>query len=183
MPQRLHEPIDPCFFENRMLFLGMQEEELHLLAALAEAHRYGPGEVIFHEGDAGRCLYLIAEGEVEILQAGPDGASATTTVLRAWDSESPLLSQYEGDFFGEMSVVDSEPRSATARALSPLVVYTLDADDLRCLAIEHPTTFLVLIMNIARILSRRLRQYARRPAAAGHGQGQDGSGGNGGGGV
>ena len=62
---------------------------------------YKPGEVIFREGDAGETMFIIQEGEVRIHK-------------RVRDKETTLAVLKDGDFFGEMAIIDKEPRSASA---------------------------------------------------------------------
>ncbi|MFY0574041.1 cyclic nucleotide-binding domain-containing protein [Cystobacter fuscus] len=86
------------------LFEMLSSAELAHLAELSEQRRYSAGELIFEEGERGDCLYLIARGEVELTRKDGGGVSRPLTVLGA------------PGFFGEMSLIDLEDRSATVRA-------------------------------------------------------------------
>jgi CRP/FNR family transcriptional regulator, cyclic AMP receptor protein len=161
MPEEIQQPIKGEFFQNRMLFLGLRDVEMDKLALLAKSFQYHPGEIIEREGSHEETIYIIAEGVVEIFVGEEGENECLLSTLQAWDENGPLLPQYEGDFFGEMSLVDNEPRSATARAKTEVTTYELQHSQLRLLASEKPDIFMILILNIARILSRRLRQATR----------------------
>jgi len=88
-----------------------------LLAALADrvvTERYDDGEVVFQEGQQGDRLYVIAQGQVEVVTTGPTGAERRLAVLR------------EGHYFGEMALLRDVPRSATVRARGSAMLLTLD---------------------------------------------------------
>ena len=75
---------------------------------------YKDGEVIICEGDEGKCMFVIQEGEVEVLIAGEN------------DKEIRLGVRGEGEFFGEMAIFDRDVRSATVKALGDARVLTVD---------------------------------------------------------
>src|ERR1043166_19578 len=89
------------------LFSGMLAAELPALERTARLQTYQAGAKIFQEGDPGDGLYIIVEGEVQI------------TCLVGQDQRRVLSQLGPGDFFGEMAVLDSQPRSATATAMAP----------------------------------------------------------------
>lgn len=74
---------------------------------------FGPGEVIFREGDQGRHVYVIKSGTVEVLVKRPDGSQE---VIRRLGS---------GDHFGEMALLRKAPRSATVRTVTPVQVFKM----------------------------------------------------------
>lgn len=88
-----------------------------LLAALARelvTERYADGQVIFVEGQPGDRLYVIVEGQVDVVAIGPAGVERRVALLRT------------GDYFGEMALLGDAPRSATVRARGPVTVLALD---------------------------------------------------------
>lgn len=124
------------------------------LAAFAERRRVrklADGEVLFRQGDASDCCYLIRTGRVEIL-VRQDGADV------------PLASAGPGEAVGEMGVIENLPRSATAIARGETLLYRLEHADLeeKISGHEHPA------LGLARILAARLRaanaQLARATA-------------------
>jgi CRP/FNR family transcriptional regulator, cyclic AMP receptor protein len=82
------------------LFAGLDDQELEAIYAIARKRTYPKGSFILLEGDPGDAFYLTLAGEVKIVTQGADGREFILAVLRA------------GDFFGEMSLFDDQPRSA-----------------------------------------------------------------------
>jgi len=98
------------------LFAGVTEADLADLARHLRRHRYRRGEVIFHQGDPGDTLHVVASGAVKISLPSPEGEEAIIATLRT------------GDFFGELSVLDAAPRSATATAVELTETLSLHRD-------------------------------------------------------
>lgn len=101
------------------------------------------GEVIFHQGDPGDALHIISSGAVKILLPSPEGDEAIIATLRP------------GDFFGELALLDGEPRSATATAIEPTETNSLARDVFRELLDRHPdlrdSLFAALTARLRRI--------------------------------
>ena len=97
------------------------------------------GEVLFDEGDKGEVMYLIREGKIKITK-GSGSDEKVLAVLK------------EGDFFGEMAIIDGSPRSAGAVAASPASLLVIDKDTFKSKIKENP-----LIEYVLETLSRRLR--------------------------
>ena len=135
------------------LFDNLLPPELSMLADLFAVRRYEAGEVVFEEGDVGEALYVIADGEVEILQKGADGSLRALATLRA------------PQFFGEMSIIDKEVRSATVRAKTKATLLELTSENLHTFAKNYRNGFTWVVVNIARALSARLRETNRRLTA------------------
>lgn len=104
-----------------------------------------PGEVVFREGDHGRDLFVVLQGEMEVIKASKA------------QHESRVALFGPGDWFGEMSILDIMPRSATVRALAPARLLKLSANDLEALYRRDLKAYSILVLNIAREMSRRLR--------------------------
>ena len=102
--------------------------------------QYHDGDVIVRQGDTGDCLYVVQQGEIEVLQER-DGKEVRLAVLK------------ESDFFGEGSLFDRETRSATVRALGNVRVLTVDKRTLLRRIQEDPT----LAYRIIETLSHRIR--------------------------
>jgi CRP/FNR family transcriptional regulator, cyclic AMP receptor protein len=135
------------------LFEMLSSTELAYLAELAEQRRYDTGEPVFEEGELGDSLYVIVCGEVEVVRRDSDGASRPLTVLTA------------PDFFGEMSLIDKEYRSATVRARTEAVLLRLTTQHLATFRQTHRDGFTFVVINIARILSARVREANARLTA------------------
>ena len=126
---------------NIPLFESLTEEELRALASRLQEHVAEPGEIIFNQGDEGSRLYLIADGSVEI--SFGEGPGRVT-----------LARLFAGQYFGELSVFDRAPRSASATATKRSRLMTLDGQDVVAFVDRNPATSLRIIAE----LSERLRQ-------------------------
>ena len=102
------------------------------------------GEIIFREGDLGTEMYIIQEGKVEILKH-----------FRGENQQLAVLSQ--GDFFGEMSILEDQPRAATARALSDVTLLQINGTTFDQMLRKNPE----VAVRMMRKLSRRLRDTDR----------------------
>ena len=127
------------------LFTGLPDEERERLGALLRARRYARGEVIFLEGDTGTALCLIAEGRIRIQLTGADGREVVINVYGP------------GEIFGEMALLDGEPRSADAIAQDASRVFWLQRDDFAAYLDSHPRAAMTMLAS----LSRRLRHTTR----------------------
>ena len=108
---------------KKVLFVGLAEGELKKIAALAEVRRYRPGETVTEHGDLDASLYVILDGEVEVVA----GEGADGRIVACLSGSDSLMRQYEGDFFGEMAFLDYEPRSALVRARGEATLARIDA--------------------------------------------------------
>ncbi|MCP3104178.1 cyclic nucleotide-binding domain-containing protein [Myxococcus sp. K15C18031901] len=132
------------------LFEMLSPTELTRLAELARVHHCVAGEVVFEEGDFGDSLFLIVQGQVEVVRRHPDGTLSPLAILSAPES------------FGEMGLIDKDDRSATVRAHTAAVLLQLTGQDLRDFRRTHPDGFTFIVVNIARSLSARLREANAR---------------------
>jgi CRP/FNR family cyclic AMP-dependent transcriptional regulator len=127
------------------LFGALADEALQFLASNLTILNRGADELIFKEGDQARELYVLLCGEVEVFKVLKRGAEARLATL------SP------GHWFGEMSVLDAHPRSASVRALEPCRLLVVTARDLDALYRRDLKSYTLMVLNIARELARRLR--------------------------
>ncbi len=128
----------------------MAEEPTHLQVRRAYERRYEDGEIIFDEGDEGTDLYIVQSGEVRISRAGINGPRVIAQMM-------------PGDFFGEMSVVLGEARTARAVAVGATELLELDGETLEGMCIERPEIAIRMIQRLA----TRLIGAERRLAALG----------------
>jgi CRP-like cAMP-binding protein len=138
-------PVTALELRNIGLFGALNDEVLEFLCAHLTIQTPGAGEVLFREGDEARAMFVVLNGEVEVLKKSSTGVDARVAVLGP------------GDWFGEMGVVDIQPRSATVQALAPSRLVRFTAQDMDLLYRHDLRSYAIVILNLARELSRRLR--------------------------
>ncbi|MFO7680430.1 MAG: Crp/Fnr family transcriptional regulator [Chloroflexota bacterium] len=130
------------FLKQTVLFGNLPDTDLAQIGQNMVDRHYEPGEIIFHEGDPGQLLYLVKSGSVRIFVNGLDGSET-----------SVILVGHPGQMFGELAVIDGLPRSATAVALVPTTLCTLDRAAFR----QHMRRYPQIALNFMQELSQRLR--------------------------
>ncbi len=100
------------------LFSHLPDEGLDELGEKLQRRRFEREQIIFHKNDPGSTLYIIISGKVKIVLPSAEGEAVLVALLST------------GDFFGELSLFDGEPRSATSIASEPTDILTLDQEDL-----------------------------------------------------
>ena len=123
------------------LFESLTAEDLDALAKRIEVEEHPENSVIFAQGDKGSALYLIEDGAVEIAYGEGRGRVVLSTL-------------FSGQYFGELSLFDGAPRSATATAIKKTRLMRLDRDDLVDYVNKNPAAALRIIAE----MSERLRQ-------------------------
>ncbi len=127
------------------LFGGIADSALDCLVSRCEVQHFGAGDVIFSEGDAARTLYVVRQGALEVVKRRGDGEVLLGKVL-------------PGECVGEMSFIDMQPRSATVRATEPTEVWVWAYASIHERYCADLKCGMLIVMNIARELSRRLRR-------------------------
>ena len=135
------------FIRSMPIFSGLADNEIDLILSLTDEKKYPPGQVIVHEGDLGNLIYVIKEGEVLIEKARTQNGKP-----------QPVTTLGQKDSFGEMSLIDPQPRAATVRAISETTLITISTKALHDIYITKPETYVMILMNLARQMSRRLRK-------------------------
>jgi CRP/FNR family transcriptional regulator/CRP/FNR family cyclic AMP-dependent transcriptional regulator len=123
-------------------FSNLPSEEVGELAERLVLRRFGVGQVIFHHGDPGGLLYIISDGKVKITHSTLDGQEALLAILG------------NGDFFGELALLDDSPRSATAEAIEPTDTLTLHRIDFRRFIGSNPDFAMHVLQSMARHIRR-----------------------------
>jgi CRP-like cAMP-binding protein len=124
------------------LFAGMSHDSLEAIARSLRARRFRRGEVLFHEGDPGDSLFVVASGAVKVVVPSEDGDEAILATLR------------RGDFLGELALLDGAPRSASAIALEPTETLALPREQFRALVASEPALREALLASLAGELRR-----------------------------
>jgi CRP/FNR family cyclic AMP-dependent transcriptional regulator len=153
--ETLHPPLDAAFLRTVPIFGGLEDAELERLWSYTEVHAHAAGVVILREGDLAKEMFVLLEGSVEIFS----GAGETEQVLRTLG---------KGDCFGEMALIDIQPRSASVRTVTPVRLMVIGFDDLIRVYQFNMQTYTIIVLNIAREISRRLRRANEQLARVGH---------------
>jgi CRP-like cAMP-binding protein len=121
------------------LFSGCTNREVEAIANAVKEIQHREGHVIAREGDTGLGFFLITDGTADVSIGGKTRARLGP-----------------GDFFGEISLLDRGPRTATVTASSPITMLALTAWTFRGLVEQHPT----IALNMLRVVAERLRSAA-----------------------
>lgn len=127
------------------LFGGLDDESLELLTRELRASLFDPGALVMKEGDHAREMFVVLSGELEVVRHSVNGAEGRVALLGP------------GNWVGEMSIIDPQPRSASVRALAPSILLVVTTEDLDRLYRRDMKSYLLVVLNIARELARRLR--------------------------
>ncbi len=137
---------DLGFLKTSPLFTGFGEEHFATMIELVTVQEWAPGDVIVEEGAPGDSFFILLSGQVQIEKMTPEGYPRPLALL-----------EKQGEFFGEMAVVDILHRSATARAYTRAATVMFSKEALVRLFDTFPETMTLVAFNIARVLSTRLR--------------------------
>ena len=129
------------FLKSVDLFSKIPGEDLAQVAGIAQEVTFDNGQLIIQEGEIGDSMFLIIEGEIIVHRAGQQ-----------------LTRLGEREAFGEMAILDNEPRSATVVALSHSRLLTLDGASLKDLILHMPE----ISFEIFRVLTGRIRRAEAR---------------------
>ena len=124
-----------------------------LLAQEGLVRDFSPGAWIVREGDEGHSLFILVEGEVDVIK----NAATSNAVI--------LATLHHGAIFGEMCIVDPVPRTASVHARSPVRAIEIKAATLHHLSQKLPDQYAIVLLNIARGMARRLRNIDEAFAA------------------
>ncbi len=133
---------------NTSLFAQTPENVLASITPIMKEESYQPGDVIFRKGDLGTALYVIDTGQVSIL-----------------DGDTELARFGRGDFFGELALLDTESRSATAEAVEEVRLLRLDQDDFFDLMEERGEVLRSIVRSLSGRIRRQNELLAGRPTS------------------
>lgn len=138
-------PADTQLLAAVPLFERFNEEERELLASQLDEVEFQAGQMIFRRTDPGGAIFIVASGEVEVFIEDSTGSRIVFETVKP------------GHFFGELSLLDGESRSASAQALVVTRALRIDRQDLENLFARHPTA----AMDVLGVIGRRLREADR----------------------
>jgi len=142
--QSAAQPPSAAFLKRVLLFAQLPDDLVNRMAQDFRQFTYPRGNIIFHQGEVGRALYIIASGKVRIFKTTPDGRETTTNIFTT------------GDIFGEFAIFDQLPRSASAKTLTKCDLLQIsDVDFMR-----HFCTRSELAVATAQLLAGKARWTA-----------------------
>jgi CRP/FNR family cyclic AMP-dependent transcriptional regulator len=131
-------------------FGGLSDASLDLLVSMLVERRFDAGATVVAEGEPGRSMFVVHSGELVVSKRGDAGRLIRMTGLGP------------GDFFGEMTLIEMQNRSATVVAESPTALYELTARNLYAYYKADIHGYVMVMQNINRELCRRLRRADNR---------------------
>lgn len=135
-------------------FGGLSDPSLDLLISMLVERRFDAGATVVAEGEPGRSLFIVQSGRLAVSKRANAGSAISISVLE------------RGDFFGEMTLIEMQNRSATVVAESPTVLYELTAQKLYACYKADIHAYVIVLQNVNRELCRRLRRADDRFAGA-----------------
>ncbi|MDR2516659.1 MAG: cyclic nucleotide-binding domain-containing protein [Spirochaetaceae bacterium] len=145
--------VEPFDLQKHSFFGGLVDDQIETVVSLMRRETFDEGAVIIREGEQNDRIWFLLSGRAEVTQRG--------ILLDVFE---------EGDAFGEMEVIDIMPAEATIKTLSPARIISLSNSGLHELSKRDLKAFSLLVMNLARDMSRRLRAMNRRYTARPEGQ-------------
>jgi CRP/FNR family transcriptional regulator, cyclic AMP receptor protein len=131
------------------LFSALDDAQLDVISQMTIEKTFRKGDIILLEDDeSNHSLFIIAKGEVKVVLTAEDGREAILATLK------------EGEFFGEMALLDGEPRSATVRAVEDARVLTIRREDFLASVRKQPDLALTLLGEMSRRLRKSNRQIS-----------------------
>jgi CRP/FNR family transcriptional regulator, cyclic AMP receptor protein len=138
------------FLVRTPFFGGLEDAALDVVIAMLVVRAFPKGSTVFKEGEQGRSMYIVRSGELVKCQAGESGRSVKLMRFRP------------GDFFGETTLIEMQPRQFTVRVENPAELYELTNMDLYRLYKQDVHAYVMVLQNINRELCRRVRRADER---------------------
>ena len=139
-------PVDPCdMLDEVVLLRDMPYQNLSILAKYLYPFRAQPGTVLFEEGKRSELMYFLVEGRLSVFKEDEHGV------------RHQLATIPHGKSVGEMSLIDRSPHSATVISDGEVILLQLSQQELARLRDEHPRLAFELLLQVAQLLSFRLR--------------------------
>jgi CRP-like cAMP-binding protein len=131
-----------ALLQKTPLFEQLSKSELAIVERMVHERRYKQGEGVFRQGEPAISMYIIESGTVAITH-GPENTM--------------LVELHEGDFFGELALLDDAPRSASATAVTACVMFGFAQPDLFGIIERNPHLGVKIVTTLAKIIGERLR--------------------------
>jgi CRP-like cAMP-binding protein len=135
-----------AYLKGVSLFAALSDGVVAKIGEVAHRHEIEGGVMLFRENEPAKDMVIVLSGSLEVFKVGRNGGEARIAVLGP------------GDIVGEMSLVDIQPRSAAVRAIEFSSYAALSHADIAAVYREDPQSYTLLLLNIAREISLRLRR-------------------------
>ncbi len=132
------------------IFSGLSPEDLERIAEIAEEQLFLDKALLCREGEPGQTLFVIASGNVDVIK-------------KFGDTETVLATRTNGEFVGEMAILETAPRSATLRARGGVRTLVIDGNAFNAILLDRPQ----VAVSVLRYMSTRVRELNERVGAAG----------------
>lgn len=134
-----------AMLENAQMFKDLEWAQIEALSGYIQLYRAAPGAVLFREGDMGDFMCIVLEGKLEVRKEDNQHVAKVVATV------------FPGRSLGEMTIVDGEPRSATAVAVASSTLAVLTQQNFLLIMRDKPALSAKLLLKIAQLLSQRLR--------------------------
>jgi len=131
------------------MFSGLSPEDLEKIADVADEFLYLNEDLLCSEGEPGNTLFIIATGKVDV-------------VKKTGSTESVIATRHEGEFAGEMALLESAPRSATLKARGNVRVLVIDGEAFHAILFDRPEVAVAVLRN----MSARVRELNAKISTA-----------------
>ncbi len=138
--------VDPKLLKKISFFSDLSQEELKSVAEIVNSKSYTPGEVIFSENVSGGELFIIRKGKVKITKMIQEMEKQTLTILK------------DGEFFGELSLLDGRQHSASAEAIANLDLLIVEKTNFDRFVQDNPVAGYKILRKMTIVIAELLRQ-------------------------
>jgi diguanylate cyclase (GGDEF)-like protein len=142
-------PVCDPVLANSPFFTGMSDAEINTIAVFLESRHIKKGDCVFREEDQGDHMFILLSGKLTAHVLQPDG------------TQRQMFDVKLGDFFGEMSIIANEPRSATITAMEDTEIVAIPGSDFYGIVFEHPMIGVKMLKSICRVQNIWLDQTSR----------------------
>ncbi len=142
---------DMYFLADYPIYRDFDAEDIEILGKICEEKKYANGQAVFKENETGDGLYIIRKGVVKILKENKTRKKLIATLA-------------EGEFFGEMSLIDGSPRSASVEASGEVELVKLTKDGFEKLKTEYSRTGFKFVGVLLKFMSYRIRRTTKKAA-------------------